>query len=362
MRTHLTWIIPLAIVLLAAAAFFGVSLYRQLTASVQVTVAPGSGAPVEPAPPPSAEVTEQVAARLRAAGLNEQPMLGDTAISGHMQRLAAGEVDAETLLQYAADLERLNRFSTEQGGSIPTAFWDVRSKEMAANGWDEYTVVRQIAVPEAEPYLLLLAQGYGRFLRFKAAEAAGEDTALDAALDIFAAVAVYQEKMSPQPEPVDDPAAVKGRADAMLMVWQSLVAGSTRTNPLTGEPLFSHSIFARDNVGTIYQYDVGQEMSIAEMWGVTGFAPQFVGIAQNNNQVEHMSISMVLQLVLGESAIVLDGIEVEKAAAGKADEAEAQADMALNNAIQRDFVPFFTGDWQQAVERLRATLKGRPAE
>ena len=36
--------------------------------------------------------------------------------------------------------------------------------------------------------------------------------------------------------------------------------------------------------------------------------------------------------------------------------------MALNNAIQRDFVPFFTGDWQQAVERLRATLKGRPAE
>ncbi|MCB0053672.1 MAG: hypothetical protein KDE24_29475, partial [Caldilinea sp.] len=67
-------------------------------------------------------------------------------------------------LQYAADLDRLNRFSTEQGGSIPTAFWDVRSKEMAANGWDEYTVVRQIAVPEAEPYLLLLAQGYGRFL------------------------------------------------------------------------------------------------------------------------------------------------------------------------------------------------------
>ena len=31
------------------------------------------------------------------------------------------------------------------------------------------------------------------------------------------------------------------------MDWHSLVAGSTRINPLTNEPMFSHSIFAHDN-------------------------------------------------------------------------------------------------------------------
>jgi hypothetical protein len=359
LKKRMILLIPVVIVLLVVAGYFGVRFYRQLTTSVQVQMAPG---PASVAAPPSAPLPEseaaQVAERLRAAGLNETLILDDTAISGHVQRLQAGEVSKAALLQYADDLDYLNRFTAEQGGPIPTDFWDVRSQEMQANGWDEYNVVRQISVPEAEPYLLLLAQSYGRFLRFKAAEALGEDTAVDAALDMFAYVAEYQSTDGAPSDPSDDPVAKKGRADAMLMVWQSLVAGSTRTNPLTGKPMFSHIIFARDNVGVMHQYDVDRPMGIAEAWGVTGFAPQFVGIPENNNQVEHMTISMMLQMVMGESVLVLNGIEEEKVLRGQADQAEAQADMALNGAVHSEFAPLFVDNWQQAVERLRCVLTG----
>ncbi len=229
---------------------------------------------------------------------------------------------------------------------------------MIENGWDEYGVVQQIAVPEAEPYLLLLAKGYGRFLQFKAAEASGDDTALDAALDMFAFVEDYWTTLNP--ESIDESSAeeVEGIANGKLLVWQSLVAGSTRINPLTDMPMFSHSIFARDNVGTMYQYDMGETMSIADVWGVTGFAPQFVGIPGNNNQVEHMSISMVLQIVLQEPLTVLDAIEEEKVVTGQADSAEANADMALNNAIHNEFAPSFSENGLLAVEQLRCFLKG----
>ncbi|MEA3336705.1 MAG: hypothetical protein U9R25_12395 [Chloroflexota bacterium] len=358
MKRQLIWIIPIVILLLVVAGYYGIRLYRELTASVQVEVGQGPVAEesLNLTPPPVAEES-WVALRLKAVGLNKKPVLGDTAISGHLQRLEAGEVSEETLLQYADDLEHLNQFTAEQGARIPTDFWDVQTEEMEANSWDEYSIVQQISIPEAEPYLLLLAQGYGRFLQFKAAEVSGEDTALDAALDMFAFVDEYHNKVMPPSASPDDPAEIKGRASAMLMVWQSLVAGSTRTNPITGEPMFSHSIFARDNVGTMHQYDVGQAMSIADVWGVTGFAAHFVGIPENNNQVEHMSISKVLQIVLNEPVAVLDGIEEEKLLLGHADQAEAEADMALNNAIHKEFVPLFVDDWQQAVERLRCVLK-----
>lgn len=357
MKRELIWIIVIATMLLIVIGYFGVRLTRKLTASFQVEVARGPAAePLQLTPSPVAEEST-VARRLKEAGLNEEPVLGDTAISGHLQRLNAGEVSEETLLQYADDLAYLNQFTDERGGRIPTDFWDVRTEEMEANQWDEYSTVHQIAIPEAEPYLLLLAQGYGRFLQFKAAEASGEDTALDAALDMFAFVDEYHSKVMQPPTSPDNPEEMKGRMHATLLVWQSLVAGSTRINPLTGEPIFSHSIFARDNVGTMYQYELDQAMSIAHVWGVSGFAPRFVGIPKNNNQVEHMSISMVLQIILSEPVAVLDGIEEEKVLLGHADQAEANADMALNNAIYSEFAPLFADDWRQAVERLRCFLK-----
>jgi hypothetical protein len=71
-----------------------------------------------------------------------------------------------------------------------------------------------------------------------------------------------------------------------------------------------------------------------------------------------MSISMVLQMVLGEPVAVLDAIEEEKVVTGQADAAEANADMALNNAIHNEFAPSFAEDGLLAVEQLRCFLKG----
>jgi hypothetical protein len=102
-------------------------------------------------------------------------------------------------------------------------------------------------------------------------------------------------------------------------------------------------------------------MGNAQVWGVSGFAPRFVGIPENNNQVEHMSISMVLQIVLDEPVVVLDGIEEEKVLLGQAHSEEAQANMALNNAIHNEFAPFIAQDGLTAVEHLRCVLKSNAA-
>ena len=358
MKKQLIWIVPITIVFLVVAGYYGVRLYRELTASVQVEPAQGPGEfAVVAHPTLQPDTRSRVAERLIEAGLNADPVLGDTAVSGHIKRLENGETSLIRLWQYLKDLEYLTAYTTEHGGAIPPAFWDVRTAEMTANGWDEYSLVHQMAQPDSEPYLRLLTQGYGRFSQFKAAEAAGTDTALDAALDMFAYVDAYWTAVTPASPPSNREEVSEGVADSKLMVWQSLVAGSTRINPLTHKPMFSHSIYARNNVGTMYQYDIGEGMSIADVWGVTGFAPRFVGIAVNNNQVEHMSISMVLQMVLDEPVLVLDGIEEEKVLVGHADSKEANADMALNNAIHREFKPYFARDWETAVEHLRRVLK-----
>ncbi len=358
MRESLAWLLPGATLLLLALAVVAFLLYRRLTSSIDAEVQQGTptAAPDDPTPPTAAEGSA-VAQRLLDAGLNREPVLGDTAVSGHLRRLEAGEVGGKTLLRYADDLARLNRFTAEEGGPVPTDFWDVRTEVMEANGWDEYGIVRNLSGPAREPYLRLLARGYGRFLLFKAGEEAGEDTALDAALDLFAYVEAYYESV-PFAALTEHAEGIEGEAEEVLLIWQSLVAGTTRVNPLTGSPMFSHSIYARDNVGTIYQYDQDRALSIAEVWGVTGFAPRFVGIPGNNNQVEHMSISMVLQILLGDPVLVLDAIEEERVLAGHADKAEADADMALNNAIHSEFAPLYREDRQRAVERLRCFPRG----
>lgn len=356
-KKHKVFIIVGGLLLLAIIAAGGMLLYQSLTRSFQVVAPQGpvSTATEElPAPPEAADSI--VGRMLWSAGLNAEPVLGDTAISGHINRLENSEVSEQTLIQYANDLIYLNEYTAENGKQIPTDFWDVRSDEMIANGWDEYNIVHQIAQVDSEPYLRLLTKGYGRFRQFKDAEESGEDTGLDAALDMMALVDTYYAAVAGAP-PLDDAVAMENYTDAKLLVWQSLVAGSTRTNPLTKEPMFSHSIFARDNVGTMYQYDIDREMGIAKVWGVSGFAPQYVGIPENNNQVEHMSISMILQIVLDESVTVLDGIEEEKALLGQADKREANADMALNNAIHNEFAPIVALQGPMAVERLRCVLK-----
>jgi len=140
-------------------------------------------------------------------------------------------------------------------------------------------------------------------------------------------------------------------------IWQGFNAGTSRVNPLTGEALFSHSIIGHYSVAEMWRHAQGENLGISEVWGLSGFAPDFVGIPENANQIEHMSISTVLQLVLDEPIAALDGIEQEKVITGDANQREASADMALNNAIHRIMVASFNHDGLAAVEQLRCTLK-----
>ena len=358
MKISASWLVLIALLVLVFATFYGVHMYNELTLSVQVDVQEAPAATIPNTHPGlDASTREHITDLLLIAGLKKTPWLDSTGVSGHIERFVQGTSNANELQQYAEDLEYLNQYTASHNAPVPTNFWDVRTPEMSAHGWTEYSIVHQLAQPGWEPYLHLLTRGYGRFLKFKAAETSGHDTALDTALDMFAFVETYYHSVS-FANLTEHAKEIKGEAEAILMIWQGLVAGSTRTNPLTHKPLFSHGIFARDNVGTMYQYEQGQKMSISRVWGVSGFAPHFVGIPENSNQIEHMSISIILQMVMHEPVLILDGIEEEKLLLEHVRKEEAYADMALNNAIHKEFTPFFAETGLEAVARLRLILKG----
>lgn len=106
----------------------------------------------------------------------------------------------------------------------------------------------------------------------------------------------------------------------------------------------------------MYQYYMNKGMGLSEAWGVTGFAKQFVGPKRNSNQNEHMSISIMLQAVLGEPLLVLNGLEREKQLTGQAPADEAKADMMLNSTIREVFLPSYAAELDEAVVILRERL------
>ncbi len=357
MRKHLRWLIPVIALLAIVGGVVAYQLYQRLTTSVEVDQGMGASVVSTPVSQDANKVVmAQTANRLLMAGLTREGVLDSTGVENHLQRLQEREVDAATLLQYAHDLETLNRFTAENGARIPADFWDVRTSLMVEEGVDEYTSVRAAAIPESAPYIRLLAQAYERFLAFKEQEAAGEDTALDAALDILLLTEAYNRTVYGEIDE-DNADARLFDARAKLMVWQSLIAGTSRINPLTGKPMFSQGLFAHNSLPIMWQYDQGEYMNVAEVWGLTGFAPQFVGTPKNNNQIEHMSISAFLQFVMEEPLLALNSIENEKLLRGRADSAEAHADMALNKAIAYEFVPFYATQKTQAVDHLRCFLQ-----
>ena len=250
----------------------------------------------------------------------------------------------------------MKQYTSKLNGKIPLSFWDVRNKVMLSHHWTEYEIVHYLTQDKWQSYLHLLTQSYARFLKFKSPESSGGDTALDAALDIFTYVEDYYQS-TPFSDLIEHAKAIKSETEAVLMIWQSLVAGTSRINPLTQKPMFSHSIFSRMNVNTMHQYDQSIKMSIGKVWGVSGFADQFVGIDENNNQIEHMSISMILQIVMHEPVLILNGIEEEKILLEHSAKEMGNADMALNNAINIEFKPYFSDNRLMAVERLRTFLK-----
>ncbi len=109
---------------------------------------------------------------------------------------------------------------------------------------------------------------------------------------------------------------------------------------------------------TMWQYARGRGGARAALWGVSGFHPDYVGPASNNNQIEHMAISAVTQRVFHVPVSALSAVEYAqwKLQRGVA-ESEARADIALNEAVARDLLPYYSVDNPtRAAERLAEAL------
>ncbi|MCT8162089.1 hypothetical protein [Pseudoruegeria sp. SHC-113] len=317
-----------------------------------------AGQPVETGGEGEAEASvADVEQALRDAGLGSTPTLGDISVAGHLTRLEAGEVTAEQLLDYANNLRFLSRRSAESGRQIPATFWDVDNAAMVADGWTSYRVVSALASESGQPYLDALSAAYARFHAFKMREAGSEDTAVDTALDLVAPIYAFVPKI-PADHRLETSPYITNDAQAALYLWQQVLVGSTRTNPLTRVQIFNHGFTRRFHLGTIWQYDTGTGQNNSAIWGLSGFEDRFIGDPENNtNQIEHMSISMVVQGILREPVLILEAFEEFERLAGEANRATADADEALNAAVAEHFVPGFETDLVAATERLRAALK-----
>ena len=76
----------------------------------------------------------------------------------------------------------------------------------------------------------------------------------------------------------------------------------------------------------MWRYGIGAKASVDEVWGLSGFSEPFIGDATNTNQIEHMTISALAQMVLGIPAIVLDMLEEMEWILRKGTYAASQAD------------------------------------
>jgi hypothetical protein len=112
---------------------------------------------------------------------------------------------------------------------------------------------------------------------------------------------------------------------------------------------------------TMWQFARGTGGGRAALWGVSGFHPDYVGLASNNNQIEHMAISAVTQRVFHVPVVALSTVEYAQWKLERGvKQGEARADIALNHAIARDFLPYYSVDNPtRAAARLIEVL-GQP--
>src|SRR5690348_15076328 len=241
--------------------------------------------------------------RLRALGLSESSLLGSTGVAQHQRRLRDGAVSPQMLDEYATSLERITARAIAGEQSFPIDFWDVCSPEMRRAHYDEYRMARTFALPELASYLALLGRAFARFAAMKS----GAETSVAAALAILEDTSAYiragHSTRTIRALPwLDQP-------QQALVLWQQIITGSTRRLPLVGLEVIPHGMWGRFNVATVWQYARGRGGERAALWGVSGFHPDYVGPASNNNQIEHMAISAVTQRVFHVPVVALSTVE-----------------------------------------------------
>jgi hypothetical protein len=288
-------------------------------------------------------------ARLRAVGLNERSVYNSTGVATHQRRLNERAITAQTVEEYAADLERIVERTGDGTHPIPLDFWDASSPAMRRARYDEYRMARTFVQPDLTPYLALLGRAFGHFAGMKA----DDITAVAAALAILEDASAYiraghSTRMIPALRWLSQP-------QQALILWQQILTGSTRRLPLIGLEIIPHGIWGRFNVVTMWRFaNAGRSAG----WGVSGFHPDYVGPARNKNQIEHLAISAVAQRVFHVPVVALTAVEYAQWRFQRGvEEGEARADMALNVAVARDLLPYYTVDNpSRACARLAQAL------
>ncbi len=299
---------------------------------------------------------EAVLERLAATGVSELPVLRSTGLKGHRQRLEAGDINVATLSQYAGDLQLLSATAAQAGTPIPIDFWDVRSGAMQAAAIDEYTLARKLAAPEFRPYIELLARCYGLLSEFKRAGGSQrERTAVATALGILLEVARYIQGGHPTEMTRTRPNL--NSEQQAIFLWQQILTGTNRQVPYLGRDAYTHSYWGRFNVTEMWRYEIGEDISVDKIWGLSGFDYAFIRDPHNTNQIEHMAITSLAQIVLRLPVMILNVLEDLESLLRKASWIEGAADKALNRAVAREFCPYFNMDNPQlACERLERAL------
>lgn len=293
-------------------------------------------------------VVAEIEQRLSESGLHPNGLLSDLGVDDHLARLAAGEVDGATLLSYADAIDVLTARSEARGQRLPPPLWDVSTSALLDAGWTVYTLTAALASDEGVIHVNLLSDAYGAFLSTR-------PDALEGALDLLPLVRTYVVSL-PQEARAEriDHATTDG--EATLLIWQALLSGTSRQNPITHRPLWSHGFVGHFSVPHIHQYATGEGLTPSQVWGVGGFDPNFVGAPSNTNQVEHMGISSLLQGVVHVPSAVLSAAEAFEVFVDGEDPDAAAADRALNWAIREVLLPRIEDDPHDIVAALRSAL------
>lgn len=295
-----------------------------------------------------------IAAHLAAAGLSEHGTLGSVGIAGHMAHVRAGAVTEAQLRTYASNLTRIAHH-TERAG-IPVDAWDVPSAIRRGKG-NVYQMAHVLAQPEHAAYLTFIARAFRRFARFKRGDGS---TAVATVLDLLllAARTVQSGAALPPLAPVRR----RSRDQQALFLWQQIAVGSTRWVPIIRYPLVPRTVFSRCNVATLWQYAEGRAQSLSALWGLSGFHDGYIGDPHNDNQIEHLTITAVMQGVFGVGLGILNLLEWGERMSPHVPSAEMYADIALNRAVAGVLLPAFTSHApERAVLRMRAALAQPPS-
>ena len=296
--------------------------------------------------------TTPLEAALAGVGLSKTGILNSIGIHGHCDRVTQGKIASETVARYADDLQHLNQLSKEGDSAIPVDFWDVQSPLMQRTGWDEYRLVHLLCQPAYAEYVAVLGSAYHQLMQVQQQR----QTAVRAALNILLACAHY----TAAGEGVGVPRSLVRRPSRQhaIALWQQTVTGATRRIPLVGWEVLPPTLWTRYTVAKMWQYQVGRVVSASATWGVSGFHPDFVGRPQNNNQIEHLTISASLQMIWHVPVLALNLVEYGQwLTPPGVPYAEAQADIRLNQAIAHHFVrQFIRGSPAHACQQLQMVL------